>query len=163
MTLRSTCKALKKLLFFSCQERMRPASWTMRAISMRYFSASSGLSVRISRWLTASDGSLKNAWAACNGMKMNWLSYSYMPTSKVPTTVKVRMRGTVPKAVRSPSGEISLILSPLCSRMFCAMRWPITTPSRPLKSSMSPRSPSEITGRRSRSSCRIPRTTAPVA
>ena len=48
-----------------------------------------------------------------------------MPTSKIAATVKVLTRGTVPKAVAAPLGEIRVMLAPIPSPMRAAMRLPI--------------------------------------
>ena len=59
------------------------------------------------------------------------LSYSYIPTSKMPTTLKLRTRGSVPAGVTVPCGVISTALSPTRRPSARASSAPSTMPNSP--------------------------------
>ena len=86
-----------------------------------------------------------------------------MPTLKMPTTVKVFMRGSAPPMVTAMSGEIAVTSEPMPICSAFAIAWPTTMPSRFDNPSSDPATMfSAISFFAFKSSSRTPRRMAPV-
>src|SRR5262249_41019676 len=68
------------------------------------------------------------SWAWRRDIRASLASYSYMPVSKVPVTVKPRMLGIMPAGVRTPRGDVTITCWPGKTSKCRANSFPRTIP-----------------------------------